>query len=274
VDRVAFAASVQPATDPPPEPRAHFRRQPVAGSRRRSARDDAIAAQSTTFAASTSSGRVADHVDLRVGYVLSELGGRDQLVISVAADTAAASREARRTARPARARGSRLSLAGADCGEVGGHPDLVGDDHAARLKRLLPAQPELATANRPAHLDADTAASLRIGRDAMHRHLEPDRARLAVHRQVASDPVVALVDVLDRGRFEADRRVVLDVEEVGRAKMVVSARLVRVDRSRFDRSPHLRIVVVRRRLDHPPTVEIAEPYRVGVRVQRRWSTPA
>ena len=68
----------------------------------RSASDDAIAAQSTTFAASTSSGRVADHVDLRVGYVLPELGGRDQLVISAAADTAAASREARKTARPAR----------------------------------------------------------------------------------------------------------------------------------------------------------------------------
>ena len=140
---------------------------------------------------------------------------------------AAASGEARSTARPAPAWSSRLRLAGADCGEVGGHPHLVGDDHAAGLECLLPAETELATANRPAHLDADTAASLRIGGDAMHRRLEPDWTRLAMHRQVASDPVVALVDVLDRGRLEADRRVVLDVEEVGRAKMVVPARLVR-----------------------------------------------
>ena len=92
---------------------------------------------------------------------------------------------------------------------------------------------------------------LRIGGDAVHGDFEPDRVRLAVHRQVAGDAIVALVDVLDRGRLEPDRRVVLGVEEVGRAEMVVAADSLVSIEAVFDRSPHLRVVVVGRRFDRP-----------------------
>src|SRR5581483_8044069 len=147
-------------------------------------------------------------------------------------------------------RGRTLRMgARADRRDVGRDPDLVADEDTAGLERLLPAQPELATAERAARLQADPILALWVFGDAVHGHLELNRVCLAVHRQLTLDAVVPLLDMLDPGRLERDLRVLLDVEEIGRAKVVVATRLVGVDRGRLDRSPHLRLVVVGRRLD-------------------------
>src|SRR6185436_19527373 len=78
-----------------------------------------------------------------------------------------------------------------------------------------------------------------------------DGMRLAVHRQVAGDAIVAADGMLDPRRGELDGRMVLDVEEVRGAKMLVAPRLGCVDRRRLDRAPNRRVVVVGSRLDRP-----------------------
>jgi hypothetical protein len=55
--------------------------------------------------------------------------------------------------------------------------------------------------------------------------------------------------VLDRSRLEADHRVVIGVEEIGRAQVGVPVGLVGVDRGRLDSSRRLGVVIVASALD-------------------------
>jgi hypothetical protein len=80
-----------------------------------------------------------------------------------------------------------------DRGDVAGDPDLVADDDAARLERLVPAEAELAAADLAAQLDSDSVFARGIALDTVDGGVEGDRHRLAVDGQIAAEPVVALL---------------------------------------------------------------------------------
>src|SRR5207245_4712623 len=75
---------------------------------------------------------------------------------------------------------------------------------------------------------ADALVAPRRGLGAVELDLQHHRPRHAVHGEVTGDLPQAAPVLLDPGAAEADRRVLLDVEEVGAAEVLVAAGLAGV----------------------------------------------
>src|SRR5947209_10799414 len=114
--------------------------------------------------------------------------------------------------------------------ELDGQLDVVGDGKAALRERGVPVEAELSAVDNRLEREAklgdvaegyrrpgDLAASLHCAGVALDR-------QLAVH-----DHLIALAP--QRGRAEADLRVALDVEEIGRAEMALEVRVLDHDRA-------------------------------------------
>src|SRR3954451_9166817 len=111
---------------------------------------------------------------------------------------------------------------GLDQREVEEDLDLLADEHAAGLEGLVPVEAEVRALDLADDLETDAGVAPRILVNALRDALEDDLARGAANRQVTGDAVGLLVELLDAGGPERQLRVVLDVEEVGRAKMLVA----------------------------------------------------
>src|SRR5581483_4676619 len=110
--------------------------------------------------------------------------------------------------------------------------DFVADQEAARLERGVPVQAELLAVDLAADLEARHLLAPRVLAAPEQGRVEHDGARHAADRQVAVDPGRVGAGRLDPCAGEGDRRILLDVEEVGRSQVAVALLLARVDRRR------------------------------------------
>src|SRR6266699_2936503 len=101
--------------------------------------------------------------------------------------------------------------------------DRVPDKHPARLEHPIPNKTEIGAVELPAQRERDPLAAVRMDAAAAKLAVERDRARDALDRQLTRNkeaPVVAVE--LDLVRLKGDLGVALDIEEIGRAEVLVT----------------------------------------------------
>src|SRR4051812_3210455 len=86
--------------------------------------------------------------------------------------------------------------------------DLLADEHAAGLQRLVPVEAEVAALDLADDLEPDAGVAPRVLVDALRNALEDDLAGGAADREVTGDPVGLLVELLDLGGLEGQLLVV------------------------------------------------------------------
>src|SRR5262245_26137831 len=100
--------------------------------------------------------------------------------------------------------------------------DLVARERH-RPRDAVPVEAEVDAVELTRGADAEALlAAERVGEPALDRASELDGPRRVLDRQVAAEPVVVFVDLLDCGDLERYVGVLLGVEEVGRAKVGVA----------------------------------------------------
>src|SRR5262249_41885677 len=114
-------------------------------------------------------------------------------------------------------------------GDLDEDPDLVPEEEAAALERLLPGEPEVLSVDRAAGPQADTVVPPRVALGPLDHRLQLDLAGRIPDREVAEDAEPRSAERLDPRRLEPDLGVALGVEEVRRAQVRVAVGLPRVD---------------------------------------------
>src|SRR5690606_17952828 len=122
-------------------------------------------------------------------------------------------------------RGSGLAQHGLDL-EV--HVHLVADHRAAAVERHLDVDAEVVAVDRGGGGEAGTGAAPRVLAESVDLQGQRHRAGHALDRQLTVQGEAVVGDA-QAGRAEGPLRMVLDVEEVGRADVVVALLVVRVD---------------------------------------------
>ena len=112
--------------------------------------------------------------------------------------------------------------------------DLVADDHAAAVERHRDVDAEVGAVDRGAGREARAGAAEGVRAEALGREGERHRPGHALDRELAVQQQVAVVDA-HGVRGEGPGGVVGDVEEVGRADVVVALLVVGVDGRGVDR---------------------------------------
>src|SRR4051794_19194158 len=134
--------------------------------------------------------------------------------------------------------------------------DLLAHQQVAAAERLVEGHVPVVAVQLARDLERDALVAPRVGLLALNLGCEGDRLGHAVHRQLAGDLERLVVDRLDLRRLEAELRVLLDAEEVGRAKMLVAAGVAGVDRNALHVAVGLRGLVAL--ADHERALEVLE----------------
>src|SRR5690348_6724479 len=106
---------------------------------------------------------------------------------------------------------------------------LVADQQAAGFERLIPGQTEIAAADLRRRAESEALAAPRIRDPALLDDVERHLTRHAVDRQVAGELELAAAAIEHARPLERDARILLRVEEVGRAEVRVALRVACVD---------------------------------------------
>src|SRR2546421_1072521 len=114
--------------------------------------------------------------------------------------------------------------------------DLLADDHAARFQGCVPRHAPVFAVDLRRGAEARNRGSPRRALDALELDLQLDRARLVADREVACDAQAGRTRLLHGRTTERDRRILLDVEEVRRPKVVVPLLVAREDARRVERN--------------------------------------
>src|SRR3954469_16241766 len=142
----------------------------------------------------------------------------------------------------------RTGLGLLDEGDVDRQRDVVGQRVAAGRQRHVPVEAELRAVDRRVELQVRAGVAERVLRRGLPGARGGDRLGDAADREVAADRGGRVVVERHVGRGEVDRRVVLDVEELGAED--VRAELLRSDdRDRLDLRGALELAVGERRGD-------------------------
>jgi len=97
---------------------------------------------------------------------------------------------------------------------------------ATGFKRRIPVEPEIFSIDLRRRRKANARVAPRIFRGRRWPfHIEHNRTRLAMNRQIACHRVPIIATALDAGRFESKRRELFDIEEVGALQVRVTLRL-------------------------------------------------
>src|SRR5215216_2946561 len=113
--------------------------------------------------------------------------------------------------------------------------DLLAHQDTAALERGVPGEAEVLAVDLGAGREAGPAAAPRVGRPTVVLDVESDRPGDAVDGQVAGEREVTGRAPLDPVAPELDLRVALDVEEVGRAQVLIPLRVAALDAGGVDR---------------------------------------
>ena len=124
--------------------------------------------------------------------------------------------------------------------------DVLADEDAAGLERLVPLQPEVPAIDPRLRREGHALVAPGVLAAAELFDVELHGLGHPVDRQVAGHGVLLLAGLLDLRALVRQLRVLLGVEEVGRLEVPVALRLARVDARDVDLDLHRRLRRVRR----------------------------
>src|SRR5439155_7274618 len=107
--------------------------------------------------------------------------------------------------------------------------DLLADDHATRFQGCVPRHAPVFAVDLRGGAEAGHRDSPGRALDALEVDLQLDRTRLVADREVARDVQARRTGLLHRCASERDGRVLLDLEEIRRPKVVVPLLIARED---------------------------------------------
>jgi hypothetical protein len=117
------------------------------------------------------------------------------------------------------------------------HPssfDPVAHEHAARLERLIPGEPEVAPVDRGRGAEAKAITTPWVTSATFIGRVENDFASDIANRQIADNAIAAITKAFHATAPERHRRVLLYFEEVRRSQVRVPLLRARVDRGGVD----------------------------------------
>src|SRR5690606_34208146 len=128
-----------------------------------------------------------------------------------------------------------------------GELDLVAHQHASGLQRLVPGEAEVPAVDAAAGAEADALATPRVLPASLVDHVEGHLASHVLDREIAHQ-----LELIARGcerpaygtAPEADGRILLDLQEVGRAEVVVPILHPGINAGRTDLDLYPRVVRV------------------------------
>jgi hypothetical protein len=117
---------------------------------------------------------------------------------------------------------------------IDGKVNVLTDEHATGLQRLVPGEAKLGPVEAPFGRDTNPVATEWVWNDIGELGLECHRARRATDREIAGDFIRIPDSVLDIGALKDHLRIILGIEKVSRAKVIVAIFIIRADAGDVD----------------------------------------